>query len=346
MRRLANAVLLLALVFATARLLKEISPVQPGGGSRQALSQLEEAKGEDTYKSDTFETLRLRSGPQTGEIASPPPDGGQREGKEGKEGKDVKEAKETKDSKDGKPGHSAPSPGPADGAKPETGAAKKELAAQDDAQRPLPAPSGQPAAGDDENLAAAIQNELSRTGCSRASADNRWGKRSRKALEKFNRIAGISVPAREPSPEALAALKTYPQDYCKHGSAGVKTQPSHQPTAKHAQPDQAESSYLPPWMRPKPGQEPVKAVQEARKPESEEADTQKKIQNVKKKWHYRGGVLSRREDSPSRKSRYKEGKRSAERMSRKRQPAYNQPSSESRRGHWSSRSMDIAWPRQ
>jgi len=52
-----------------------------------------------------------------------------------------------------------------------------------------------------------MQSELTRVGCEPGSIDGRWGANGRRALAKFKRFAGLSLPFEDISPEMVDAVK-------------------------------------------------------------------------------------------------------------------------------------------
>jgi uncharacterized caspase-like protein len=64
------------------------------------------------------------------------------------------------------------------------------------------------------SLARGIQESLNRLGCTPGSVDGQWGRQSRRAMERFNRFASLSLDAQEPSLEALATMKERTERVC------------------------------------------------------------------------------------------------------------------------------------
>jgi peptidoglycan hydrolase-like protein with peptidoglycan-binding domain len=137
----------------------------------------------------------------------------------------------------------------------------------------VPPLAGEPASGSEEadeidpaiaslsgrELVRTTQAELKRLGCYKAKVDGKWGRKSRNAVESFAERAGDDW-AEEPEPELVAALKGFPDGFCRaectersaDGKCVVASLAAIEPLAKTtelATPVEDDNSYLPPWMR-------------------------------------------------------------------------------------------------
>jgi hypothetical protein len=82
-----------------------------------------------------------------------------------------------------------------------TAAEKKEQLAA------LPAPAQKPEQQAQVDLPRALQAELRRVGCSTGAVDGNWNTASQRALELFNKHAGLKLEAKAASVDALDAVK-------------------------------------------------------------------------------------------------------------------------------------------
>jgi peptidoglycan hydrolase-like protein with peptidoglycan-binding domain len=80
-----------------------------------------------------------------------------------------------------------------------------ELTKTDPSSPPSGPPPVAPSAGDNKDLARALQRELKRVGCLEGEADGVWGEKSRTALKSFARHANLSLTGDEPNVAALDA---------------------------------------------------------------------------------------------------------------------------------------------
>ncbi|MDX2264485.1 MAG: peptidoglycan-binding domain-containing protein [Hyphomicrobiales bacterium] len=111
---------------------------------------------------------------------------------------------------------------------------------------------------DDRASPAAVQTELKRLGCYAGRVDGVFGRGSRAALSRYNKVAGQRL-ASVVSDEALAALRSQPSGLCAE-PASTKPAPvkpavaaAVDPARRDARPSGAKlasagESYLPPWM--------------------------------------------------------------------------------------------------
>jgi hypothetical protein len=83
-------------------------------------------------------------------------------------------------------------------------------------------------------LARMLQVELRRVGCSPGTPDGRWGPRSRRALERFNRAAGMSLTVTAVTAEALDAVRA--RDTVCRTVARKPNRPASQQAAPAVQP--------------------------------------------------------------------------------------------------------------
>lgn len=194
-------------------------------------------------------------------------------------------------------------------------------------------------------LAQVVQQQLKRIGCYPHRVDNVWGKRSREAMQRFNRLAGRNLNVAEPDPDALKVLKAYGTNFCQSvcgETSGRKrvedcetvvspapkpryaAQPAVQETApvaaeKPKAPDyDGDDAYLPPWMR-------GKAAEEARAAAATAAVSPKSTDAVA--------------DAPAASLRIDDQKLSTKNAEQSRSAA-------KRPREWKSQRFDFAWPGQ
>ncbi len=79
-------------------------------------------------------------------------------------------------------------------------------------------------------LKKATQRELTRLGCYEAKVDGLWGRKSRRAIAKFNRLSDDNWEW-FPSPDLVSTLRAAPDDFCavafaKDGNGRAKNSPA------------------------------------------------------------------------------------------------------------------------
>jgi len=73
-------------------------------------------------------------------------------------------------------------------------------------------------------LAAAQQEALQNLGCYTLGIDGDWGRGSRAAVQRFNAMSGMSLPADSPTQRSLEAISTWTGGKCERATG--RTQPS------------------------------------------------------------------------------------------------------------------------
>ena len=74
-------------------------------------------------------------------------------------------------------------------------------------------------------LKKATQQELARLGCYSAKVDGLWGRRSRRAIAKFNKLSDDDWEW-FPSPDLVSTLRAAPDDFCAVASARDGNEPT------------------------------------------------------------------------------------------------------------------------
>jgi uncharacterized caspase-like protein len=87
------------------------------------------------------------------------------------------------------------------------GAAEKAAAGKKEQLAALPAPAEKPAQQSQVDLPRALQAELRRVGCTTGAIDGNWSTASQRALDLFNKHAGMKLDVKAASADALDAVK-------------------------------------------------------------------------------------------------------------------------------------------
>ncbi|MEJ2117320.1 MAG: hypothetical protein P8Y36_05205, partial [Alphaproteobacteria bacterium] len=95
------------------------------------------------------------------------------------------------------------------------------------------------------NLGRQVHRELARLGCFTGNVKQRWGRSSRSAVKRFNRIARFSWPD-WPNRDLVVSLRNYPDGYCKNcrgggGGKGCKIANATAPKDKTTKPERVKS---------------------------------------------------------------------------------------------------------
>ncbi len=88
----------------------------------------------------------------------------------------------------------------------------QKLASVDGEYSANPVPETKP--GADYSLSAALQGELNRLGCSAGGADGIWGRKSRSALQRYSKYAGLSIDEFEPTSSLLEQMRSQKSRVC------------------------------------------------------------------------------------------------------------------------------------
>ena len=125
---------------------------------------------------------------------------------------------------DSAPQQPAAAPSPA--AETKTAAVENATPAAESAETPAQTAAPLPATPTRDEIAADMQTELKRLDCYVGNIGDGWGRKSKLAVEEFNRISELDLPVEEPEAASLQALKAWKGPNCEVAAVTPKAAPA------------------------------------------------------------------------------------------------------------------------